>query len=133
MLRFGGVSLVRTLFRDRRSVVAGVLVASLVTAMLGPSLHVDDGHDSDADAPVIVHDASQHRVTPDTQGETPATEQHCLACHVVRLVRDDAVETLWFAPVVVDATRRVDRTRHVVGPIAGPPLPARAPPASLFA
>lgn len=130
---FSTVFLIRGGIRDRRSVVASLLVASLVTVMLAPCLHLDDGHDADVDAQIIVHDASQHRVAPDPrQGDAPPTDQHCLACHIVRVVRDDAAVAVWVAPVVVDARRPSDRMGHVVALIAGPPLPARAPPASLF-
>ena len=113
--------------------MAGLLVASLVTTMLGPWLHADDGHDADFAAP-IVHDASQHRWTPDgPPANAPGTDQHCVACHVIRLVRENLQVSLAFQPTLLSALCALDSTGHVLHRISGPPLPARAPPASLFA
>lgn len=125
-------NLLRLRLRLRRSAVAGLLVASLVTTMLGPWGHADDGHDADFAAP-IVHDASQHRWTPDGPPPTaPETDQHCVACHVVRLVRENQPAALAFQPALVSAVFALDRTGHLSHRISGPPLPARAPPASSF-
>lgn len=133
MLRFGHVSLIRWIARGLRPCVAAALVASLATTMLGPLVHADDGHDADF-APPVVHDASQHQLTRDV-GRTaePATEQHCVACHVVRLVREQAAVALSAQPLLVTTGIRYDGAGDVRAPVSGPPLPARAPPASLFA
>lgn len=123
------VSLIRRLPRARRSALAGILVASLVTTMLGPWLHADDGHDADF-APLVVHDASQHRLTADPlPAHEQTTEQHCVACHVMRLVRDELPVTLPVEPPTLGAGTGFHRAGHVVAQISGPPLPARAPPA----
>jgi hypothetical protein len=113
--------------------LAGILVVSLITTMLGPWLHADDGHDPDF-APLVVHDASQHRLTADaTAASDGETEQHCVACHFVRLVRDDAAVDLAIQPQEPGAGIGFDRAGHVVPQISGPPLPARAPPTSSLA
>jgi len=113
--------------------VAATLVASLVTTLLGPLVHADDGHDADFGAP-IVHDASQHRLTPGpAHASAPAAEQHCVACHLVRLVRDNPALVLSVQPLVRTASVGYYGAGHVLPQISGPPLPARAPPISLFA
>jgi len=127
------VSLIRRLFRDRRSALASWLVVCLITTMLGPLLHADDGHDPDF-APPIVHDASQHRLMPDAPvpGD-PGAEQHCVACHFVRLMPDDVAVDLAVRPQSAGVRVGFDRAGHVVPQSGGPPLPARAPPAPLSA
>lgn len=132
VLRFEHVSLIRRLLRARRPFVAGVLVASLVTTMLGPSMHADDGHDSEF-VPAVVHDASQHRLTPSAaQGHQPPGEQHCVACHFVRLVRERLEPSLATPPVLRGACLCAERIGFDSARADGPPLPARAPPPSLF-
>ncbi len=133
MLRFGHVFLIRCITRSLRPCVAVALVASLVTTILGPLVHADDGHDSDF-GPPIVHDASQHRLTPDAgRAAEPAVEQHCVACHIVRLVREDTPVSPAVQPLLLTASIGYDRAGDVLPQIGGPPLSARAPPASLFA
>ncbi len=113
--------------------MAGLLVVSLVTTMLGPWLHADDGHDADFSA-AVVHDASQHRLTSDTnQAASPSGEQHCVACHFVRLVREHTPVLLAAQTVTLGPGIGYDRAGHLLPQIGGPPLPARAPPVSLFA
>jgi hypothetical protein len=132
VLRFANVSLIRRLLRARRRAVAGLLMASLVTTMLGPWVHADDGHDADFAAP-IVHDASQHRWTADgPPPAAPEADQHCVACHVVRLVREGHQVALAFRPTHLSTLSALDGAGHPLFAINGPPLPARAPPASSF-
>ncbi len=133
MLLFEYVSLIQWIARARRPFMASLLMASLVTTMLGPLVHADDGHDTDFSA-AIVHDASQHRLTAGSgQASTSAAEQHCVACHVVRLVREGPAVALVVQPFLLSADVSYHGTDHVLPRISGPPLPARAPPASSIA
>jgi hypothetical protein len=133
MLRFGHVSAVHRIARRARPWVALALVASLVTTLLGPLVHADDGHDADF-ASAVVHDASQHRLTSGTPHPVlPAVEQHCVACHLVRLVRENPTLALSTEPILHSAGLRSYGNGHALSDLSGPPLPARAPPVSLLA
>lgn len=89
--------------------MAGAVVASLVTTMPGLWLHADDGHDSHFSA-AIVHDASQHQLTPDrSQPASPSGEQHCVACHFVRLVRENTLVLLAAETVLIGLGIGYDR------------------------
>lgn len=110
-----------------------MLVAALVTTMLGPLTHADDGHDADFQ-PLVVHDASQHQFTPDSAStNTPLTDQHCVACHFVRLLRDTQQVSPAVQPQLLGVSVGYDRPGRALAPAGGPPLPARAPPTSSIA
>lgn len=97
--------------------------------MLGPWLHADDGHDADFVA-LVVHDASQHRLTADLSPFAgSAADQHCVACHFIRLIRHEAAVTLALEPEGLAAGPVVESFAAAAARVAGPPPPARAPPA----
>jgi hypothetical protein len=124
----------RRLLTGGRSGVSGVLVAALVMGMLAPWLHADDGHDLDGGPALVIHDASQHRLTADAGvTDAPLADQHCLACHFSRLVRDPVHVTPAGPPDLACAGIRADYSGYALLSVAGPPLPARAPPASTLA
>ena len=106
---------------------ARLLVLSIAVSSTGLLLHGDAPHDSDCDPLVIVHDASQHRVTADAPSSTDHTGEHCAACHFARAFRSpqlaaSGVPALSAGPRLAAASIRAPRLQLV------PRLPVRAPP-----
>ncbi|MGE0042221.1 MAG: hypothetical protein AB7H88_20325 [Vicinamibacterales bacterium] len=110
-----------------RRLTARVLVAALVVVSIGPLLHAADGHD--AEDILVVHDASQHHFTAESHPDEVPVENHCVACHWVRVVRAphgwDAVDLFFLQPGV----RLPEQHPLHASASSRLPLPARAPPA----
>ena len=109
-----------------RRLIASVLIATLAVVSVGPFLHAADGHD--AEDALVVHDASQHAFSTESRpGEVPV-ENHCVACHWVRIVRAphgwDVVDAFFLPPgaLLPDQPPLLAAASSVL------PLPARAPP-----
>ena len=118
--------------RKRASIVRVVLSQALIvlTAWLSlvPVLH---GDDTACNPTIVVHDPSQHQITgagPD--GNTPAADDHCLACHLFRNSR--SADPGKFVPQGVDAESLVVTVAgELIVTRAAVPLPGRAPPSQI--
>jgi hypothetical protein len=109
-----------------RSAVSQALIVLTAWLAIAPTLH-GGGHDPDCDPAVLLHDASQHRMTEATSNDDVHAD-HCVACHLFRSSRLGAA---WrFVPQAVDSNRlALHIASGVVISCAAVPLPARAPPA----
>jgi hypothetical protein len=109
-----------------RVAVARTLIVLTAWLSVAPALHGGD-HDRDCDPAVLVHDASQHRISAASSG-TDIHSDHCVACHLFRSSRHVAA---WkFLRQAVDGRSlalQIDSGAVVAD--ATVPLPARAPPA----
>ncbi|MGE3274906.1 MAG: hypothetical protein AB7O67_07325 [Vicinamibacterales bacterium] len=110
-----------------RRLTVRLLVTALATVSIGPLLHAADGHD--VEAVLVIHDESQHHVSAEPHPDQVPVENHCIACHWVRVVRAplgwDAVDVFFLQPGVLlpdNAPLRASASSRL-------PLPARAPPA----
>ena len=109
-----------------RSVVSQALIVLTAWLTIAPTLH-GGGHDPDCDPAVLLHDASQHRVTAATSNQDVHAD-HCVACHLFRSSRLGA--TWKFIPQAVDScSLALQIDSGVVFGGSTVPLPARAPPA----
>ncbi|MGQ0733810.1 MAG: hypothetical protein ACT4QD_09160 [Acidobacteriota bacterium] len=108
--------------------VSRALLLVLGVTTLGPVLH--GAHDPEHQAPVVVHDESQHHLqaAPQVVPGWPDGE-HCVACHFARSLR---------SPVAWDASdlhtighgRLLSHTApQLVAAASATPAPSRAPPA----
>lgn len=103
-----------------------LMVMALAISSAAPVTHAFDLHDVDCGPALVVHDASQHRITADPHAVTGAAE-HCAVCHLARAFSSPRLEvtgTPTLRPGVLFT--------HAVASV--PPaqldlrLPARAPP-----
>jgi hypothetical protein len=107
--------------------VSHALVALMVLVSLGPALHTAWAHDADCDPVVVVHDASQHRISGAADAASSVPSDHCVACHLFRSVR---IAGEWrFVQQRPDTAHHVHHAeRDLVPSRPSTPLPARAPP-----
>jgi hypothetical protein len=105
---------------------ARLLVVALAFSAAGPLAHLREGHDADFE-PFVVHDASQHRLGAPAAGDPVAADQHCAACHLVRVVRQTGLRATGEPPLEV-AHLYVDRDRFAAHVPLDLQIPARAPP-----
>jgi len=110
-----------------RLVVSQVLIGLTAWLSFAPATH-GSGHDAECDPAIIVHDASQHRITGDGPGPDHGPDSdHCVACHLFRLSR--TIGNWRFVPQGLDAQAlllAIDRSLIALSSVV--PLPARAPP-----
>jgi hypothetical protein len=105
---------------------ARVLVVALAVSSAGPFAHLREGHDADFE-PLVLHDAAQHRVTAPVPRDPVEGEQHCAACHLVRVVRQTGLQASG-TPVLEAAGGLIESQAFVAHVSLDLRIPARAPP-----
>lgn len=103
------------------------LLVVLAASSAAPLAHTAGQHDPDCTGPaLIVHDASQHRIVPDTP--RPAPSEHCAACHLSRAFSAPPLESTGTLALVAASPLGPSRTAILLAPL-DLRVPARAPPA----
>lgn len=111
-----------------RVALAQGLIVLTTWLSLVPVLH---GDDAGCNPTIVVHDQSQHRFTATSpNGNAPAADDHCLACHLFRSSR--SADPGKFVPQGVDAgSLIVIVAGELIVTRAAVRLPGRAPPSQI--